>query len=325
MRRLVKATQGVVLADTAFALALPPPTYGVVPDEWNDDDGVVPLMELEVWANAGINLTNAILYAAHQHPLVQADVELDSVTNATDTLNEAAHGLLTGDGPFQLKNRAALVYADRVFTADATTDLLTTAAVHGLQQGDGPLQVSNAGGALPTGLTAVTDYWVIYVSTTQFKLATSLNNADAGVAVDITTNGTGVQTLEDTVTTTRYADDLPAGLELATDYWIIKTGAGTFKLAASVTDALSAIPVSFSDDGTGTHLLVDTADTQRVHWHSHGLLGLAEDGAIALTAQLGYSKRFEHRARAIAYALSATLDVSDPEGVSAAIYPVVEV
>ncbi len=92
-----------------------------------------------------------------------------------------------------------------VFTADSTTDKLTFTD-HGLLNGDGPIQVSNSGGALPAGLAAATNYWVIFVDSANIKLATSYANAVAGVAIDLTTNGTGTQTLACTVSTTRPAD-----------------------------------------------------------------------------------------------------------------------
>lgn len=98
--------------------------------------------------------------------------------------------------------RRPLVVADLTFTAASGTDLLTATA-HGLETGDGPIRVSNSGGALPTGLAAATDYWVIKVSADTFKLATSLTNAYAGTAIDITADGSGTQTLSDTASTER--------------------------------------------------------------------------------------------------------------------------
>jgi len=89
---------------------------------------------------------------------------------------------------------AAQVIADTVFTAANATEIFTAVA-HGFVTGDGPVQVSNAGGALPAGLTAATDYWIIRVTANTFKLATSLANALAGTNLLITTDGTGVQTI----------------------------------------------------------------------------------------------------------------------------------
>lgn len=76
---------------------------------------------------------------------------------------------------------------EAAFTA-ATTDIITSAA-HGLSEGD-CIWVSNSGGALPTGLSASTDYYVINPTTDTFKLST----VRGGSAVDITAAGTGTHT-----------------------------------------------------------------------------------------------------------------------------------
>lgn len=76
------------------------------------------------------------------------------------------------------------------FTADSTTDVFTSSA-HGFTDGD-LVRVSNSGGALPTGLAAATDYYVMTSTTNTFKLSTVRLS---GTAVDISTNGTGTQTV----------------------------------------------------------------------------------------------------------------------------------
>jgi hypothetical protein len=51
------------------------------------------------------------------------------------------------------------------------------------------------------------------------------------------------------------SNTLPTGLALATDYWIIKSSVDDYQLAASLADAYSGTPVTFSSNGTGTHTL----------------------------------------------------------------------
>lgn len=99
--------------------------------------------------------------------------------------------------------RRALVVADDTFTAAA--DDLCTATAHGLEIGDGPFRLTTTG-TLPAGLSLATDYWIIYVSDDTYKLATSLANAYAGTAVDITDAGTGTHTISDTASTQRGID-----------------------------------------------------------------------------------------------------------------------
>ncbi len=117
----------------------------------------------------------------------------------------------------------ALVFADAVFTADNTTEIFTSAA-HGLQTGDGPFQVSNAGGALPAGLVAATDYWIIRVDANTFKLAASLADATTGTAVAITTNGTGTQTLSDTASTKSAAGPITVTGNAANNWFSLSVG-----------------------------------------------------------------------------------------------------
>ena len=75
------------------------------------------------------------------------------------------------------------------FTADNTTEIITSTSAHGLLEGH-QVRVSNSGGGLPAGLTAGVWYFVKYLSTTTFSLALTLG----GAAINITTNGTGTQT-----------------------------------------------------------------------------------------------------------------------------------
>lgn len=82
-----------------------------------------------------------------------------------------------------------------ISAVNPTNDELTITA-HGLNNGDGPAAIytpigANPAGAIPGGLAAVTDYWVIVVDANTVKLATSSANALAGTAIDITSAGSG--------------------------------------------------------------------------------------------------------------------------------------
>lgn len=75
-------------------------------------------------------------------------------------------------------------FADGDVTVDPTNTIDITS--HGYQTGDGPFQLTNSGGALPTGLAAGTNYWVIAVDDDTIQLALSEALALAGTAVAIT-------------------------------------------------------------------------------------------------------------------------------------------
>lgn len=91
--------------------------------------------------------------------------------------------------------QVSLTNTTQTFTASASTDLLTlTAKLENLRRGN-VVRVSNSGGALPTGLSAATDYYIIPVGALTYKLATTFANSMSGTAIDLTGDGSGVQTL----------------------------------------------------------------------------------------------------------------------------------
>lgn len=136
------------------------------------------------------------------------DAETISYTSDSASSQSEIHaGLIAALNAVASKNytaaAAALVNPDDTFTA-ATTDVCTAVA-HGLITGDGPFQVSSSG-TLPTGLTTATDYWFIRLDADTFKLASSLANALAGTAIDISSTGSGIHTIADTGATQRPSD-----------------------------------------------------------------------------------------------------------------------
>ena len=78
------------------------------------------------------------------------------------------------------------------FTADAGTDVITHSNINLFPYTR--VQVSTTT-TLPAGLAAATDYYVIKVTDTTAKLATSYANAVAGTPIDITSAGTGTHTI----------------------------------------------------------------------------------------------------------------------------------
>lgn len=72
-----------------------------------------------------------------------------------------------------------------VFTADAVTDVMTS-ATHGLLDG-ALVQLSNSGGALPAGLSSEVPYWIVNATTNTFQLSLS----EGGAVVDFSDAGTG--------------------------------------------------------------------------------------------------------------------------------------
>ena len=107
----------------------------------------------------------------------------------------------------QLKAYLGIKNSD-TFTAAPATDILTlTDTAIDWTTGD-EVYVSNSGGALPTGLAALTVYYVIYSSPLAVKLGTTKANADAGTNIDITGAGTGTHTITKAVTDDALLSDL---------------------------------------------------------------------------------------------------------------------
>lgn len=83
------------------------------------------------------------------------------------------------------------------FTVNTGTEELTTSAAHNLVTGS-RVRVASTGVA-PTPLNTATDYYAIVVSGTVIKLATTLANALADTAINLTDSGSGTLTLNEQI------------------------------------------------------------------------------------------------------------------------------
>lgn len=107
--------------------------------------------------------------------------------------DEYRHILALRDWPFLHRLRTMTTYAPTsTFTAVEGTDVCTAAST--ILTTTGTEVVLSSTTTLPAGLSTSTTYYMIYQSSTTFKLATSLANALAGTAIDITDTGTGTHT-----------------------------------------------------------------------------------------------------------------------------------
>jgi flagellar hook-associated protein 3 len=120
---------------------------------------------------------------------------------------------LTGsDGVFQTKTQdlfsSLMQLRDRLmvkenpvegesFTTDHTSNTLFTQKIYTT----GSRVDLSTTGTLPAGLSADTTYYAIKISDTEIKLATSLDNARNGVAVDFTDDGSGEHTINQDIIT----------------------------------------------------------------------------------------------------------------------------
>lgn len=120
-----------------------------------------------------------------------------STWNSTAIKIENAHGFAI-QAVNTVANSTARTFVDA--GVNTTTDVITLDAAHGWVTGR--KVGATTSGSLPGGLSA-TDYYVIVVSSTTIKLASSLANALAGTQVDITSAaGGGTHTLTPTALAT---------------------------------------------------------------------------------------------------------------------------
>jgi hypothetical protein len=120
-------------------------------------------------------------------------------------------------------NTDALASKPKVLTKKVTFDASSTSIVgltpntivvpsHGFITGDA-VAYGNGGGTAIVGLTSGTTYYAIRVDVDTVKLATSLANAVAGTAVDITAVGVGTaHTLQKTASDVFFVDATEAGV-----------------------------------------------------------------------------------------------------------------
>lgn len=130
------------------------------------------------------------------------------------------------------------------------------------------VRFTNSGGALPTGLSINTDYWLVRVSSTTARVATTLANAIAGTVVSYTDGGTGTHTL--TVRHARYGDGagvqtiiVPSTVMGAGTPTVTLTYVGADGTAGRATPSSPALPlinttspvsqVSYSGTGAGKY------------------------------------------------------------------------
>jgi hypothetical protein len=123
---------------------------------------------------------------------------INQQTQTTGELTDTAYGAAVSlDGALTFSAQCAVdvdTPGAKTFAASAvntTTDVATITA-HGYTTGLKG-QVAN-GGALPTGLLASTDYFIIVVDANTVAFASSLALSQAGTKIDLTAQGSGTNT-----------------------------------------------------------------------------------------------------------------------------------
>ncbi len=155
-----------------------------------------PLFELlwnafHSYTSGSTNLLAQMVTSAGSNVAYGGSAIADFNANNAITLTKTMGQVILGTVPVS----ALLTTYKTTFTASSSTGLLLTTA-NAVNYFNGmPFFVSNTGGALPTGLTANTIYYVAnFNGSTTFKVATSFANAMAGTVIAFTNAGSGTQT-----------------------------------------------------------------------------------------------------------------------------------
>ena len=106
---------------------------------------------------------------------------------------------------------------------------------------------------------AIGQDWTDYEANPLTVAATAITSVDFATGV-FTRAAHGRSTGDGPIRLTS-SDTLPAGAELATDYWVIRLTANTFKLAESHLLAIAGIAIVLTDAGLGVHTYTGTAAT----------------------------------------------------------------
>ncbi len=172
---------------------------------------------------------------------------------------------------------------DAANTLTSTAHLLTTGM---------PVQLTTSS-SLPTPLALATDYWLIASDADTLKIASSLTNANAGTAIDITYNGVGNQTVTPnaagavasahvsgavdseagsftsathgmkigTKAILTTSGTAPTGLTAGSSYFIGVPDANTIKLCTTLANAVAGTGIALTSNGTGNQIITPTTYT----------------------------------------------------------------
>jgi microcystin-dependent protein len=172
-------------------------------------------------------------------------------------MNTAPTGWLLCDGTAVSRTTYANLFAAIVPSKGTVTITIATPGVvsltsHGFQTGD--MIYLTTTGALPTGLSQNTIYYVINVTSSTFRLATSAANAAAGTAINTSGTQSGTHTL-------RYC---PYGLGNGSSTFNVPDMRGRSPIGAGTGSGLTARVV-----GTNYGAETVTLDSTSLPTHSH--------------------------------------------------------
>lgn len=154
----------------------------------------------------------------------------------------------------------------KTVTADNTTDIFTSAS-HGLAN-NSVVYFTNSGGSLPTGISALTKYYIVNTATNTFQISATLG----GSVLNFSTNGSGTNTVYST-----FIADMRGVSPLGADNM---DGSSRNKATDGAADAVGQGGGSESGVASHTHTITDPG-------HTHTQDGYTGTGALSKLAGPG--------------------------------------
>ncbi|MBI4081354.1 MAG: OmcA/MtrC family decaheme c-type cytochrome [Candidatus Lambdaproteobacteria bacterium] len=184
----------------------------------------------------------------------------------TTNTNPAVAAAAAGERGKSFGNFPIVASSSTVSTTNDTISLSSNGFVNGQV-----VQFSTTG-TLPTPLAAATNYYVVSVATSTFKVSTT--SGTSGTPVDLTDTGSGILTINatsvdttaNTITVKAHGfangqqvvfltdGTVPTGLTAGVNYYVVGTATDTFQVSATSTGAAIAL----TGQGTGTHKVLPT-------------------------------------------------------------------
>jgi hypothetical protein len=185
----------------------------------------------------------------------------DFNANKTINLTKSLGRILTGENP-QISKAATFT------TNYPTSNTILTVASNTIFVTGSPVQLTNTGGALPTGLSANTIYFAIYLSATTLSLATTLENALALTAITFTSNSTGTSSIQSalgatigTSTTALSIPNMPAHNHPGSTASIFGVGGGGALATPANISSTGLTTLTIASQGSGTAFSIQSPTT----------------------------------------------------------------
>lgn len=218
------------------------------------------------------NITNVTKFAYVYPPVYEIVTSLPKTANILVPGAGADATALISGGQVKAIVGETFTSFNAASDVNVTTNAITVSS-HGYSTGDVVVYYANSGTTI-TGLTNYGIYYVISVNSNTIKLATSLTNANAGTAIDLTVAGSGTQKFYDPLKTTGNGYYVSPDVEFVSDTGSGATGRAVINENGTLSHVIitdggsgySTVPaITFSTEAYRTRIEITTDTTTTVY------------------------------------------------------------